>query len=393
MNLLFYLDFECCPSIGGIERITDILVSGFSYIYQHKVFCIYKKKIHKDVTRTEFANTYHVPNATSSAIAEIIRNNKIDIIINQEYHWDSALLHNAVKLSGRKCAIIYVLHSAPMRHALEFVKIKHVFKELMGGNKKALLKLCFYPLYKRKNLSDTKRYYRNAAAYSDKIVLLSKEFIDDWQNIIGDNESSKISVIPNISSFDTFASTQDIAFKQPKVLFVGRLTEPVKRVGIILEIWRKIESDNHFSNWALDIVGYGEDKSHYEKFVADHNLKRVSFYGQQNPEPYYKRSSIFLMTSAFEGWPMTLTEASQFGCVPMAFNTFASLSDIIKNGENGFIVEEGMVDDYEKKLKNLMESVELRTKMAYKAVEMSRRYDKPVVLDLWNNLFKELNLK
>ena len=48
--------------------------------------------------------------------------------------------------------------------------------------------------------------------------------------------------------------------------------------------------------------------------------------GQKNPEPYYNEASIFMMTSSFEGWGLTLTEAQQYGCVPLAFHSFASLN-------------------------------------------------------------------
>lgn len=394
MNILFYLDGECCPSIGGIERITDILANGFSHRYNHKVFCLFKKKVDNDVRRTDFFKTYNIKNVTSSSIAEIIKSNDIDVIINQENHWDSKLLFDAVKLSGCKCHVVYALHSAPLTHAYEFVKIKHIFKEFLDGNRKALLKIFFYPVYKFFNLKKIKCHYTEAEIYSDRIVLLSDGFIKDWQNITCAKKScdNKITVIPNISSFDTFASDQAILTKRHKVLYVGRLCEPVKRVSIILDIWRTIEADNRFNDWSLEIVGDGPDKLQYVNFVADNGLKRISFRGQQDPEQYYRDSSIFLLASAFEGWGMTLTEASQFGCVPVAFNTFASLSDIIKNGESGFIIEEGNLSDYEHKVKALMSSVELRRQMSHNAVELSRRYDKTIILDKWNKLFEEVNL-
>ena len=45
-----------------------------------------------------------------------------------------------------------------------------------------------------------------------------------------------------------------------------------------------------------------------------------------------------LMTSNFEGWPLTLIEAMQFGCIPIAFDSFESLNDIITDGFNGYTI-------------------------------------------------------
>lgn len=52
------------------------------------------------------------------------------------------------------------------------------------------------------------------------------------------------------------------------------------------------------------------------------NLKNISFEGFQEPEPYYARSSLFCLTSTFEGFGLVLAEAMQHGCVPLAFDSY-----------------------------------------------------------------------
>jgi glycosyltransferase involved in cell wall biosynthesis len=44
------------------------------------------------------------------------------------------------------------------------------------------------------------------------------------------------------------------------------------------------------------------------------------------------------MTSAYEGWGLTLTEAQQMGVVPIAFDSFGAVYDIIENEYNGLII-------------------------------------------------------
>ena len=93
-------------------------------------------------------------------------------------------------------------------------------------------------------------------------------------------------------------------------------------------------------------MGGGSDQSMYEQMVIDMQLKRVTFYGFQNPEEYYKKSEIFCMTSYYEGFPMVFVEAMQYDCVPFAFNSFASLTDVIDDGENGIIIPPFDEDEY-----------------------------------------------
>lgn len=113
-------------------------------------------------------------------------------------------------------------------------------------------------------------------------------------------------------------------------------------------------SDPGLSDWQLDIVGDGADRRIYEKWVASHAVKNVNFYGNQNPLPYYKRSRLFMMTSLSEGWGLTLVEASQMGCVPIAYNSYASMSDIIDDGHNGVLIPTNAEGKYAQSLKSLM---------------------------------------
>ena len=73
----------------------------------------------------------------------------------------------------------------------------------------------------------------------------------------------------------------------------------------------------------------GKWKAGTKSLVIHYGLQRVFFLKGQKTEPYYNEASIFMMTSSFEGWGLTLTEAQQYGCVPLAFHSFASLTDII----------------------------------------------------------------
>ena len=188
-------------------------------------------------------------------------------------------------------------------------------------------------------------------------------------------------------SYDTFIQQEKIAVKNKTVLIVSRLEERTKKISVALRIWKRIEQNPILSDWSLQIVGEGPDFEDYKRYVQN-NLQRVTFYGKQEPRSFYEKASVFLMTSAYEGWGITLTEAQQFGCVPIVMNTYSAARDIISNKENGFLV------DYEcqfiRRLEQLMTDTTLRNIMAKKAVESSHRFEKARITDLWINLLNTL---
>ena len=57
---------------------------------------------------------------------------------------------------------------------------------------------------------------------------------------------------------------------------------------------------------------------------AGWDLKQVDFEGKQNPVPYYRQASVCMLTSAYEGFAMILTEAQQTGAVPHRFRHFCN---------------------------------------------------------------------
>ena len=96
------------------------------------------------------------------------------------------------------------------------------------------------------------------------------------------------------------------------------------------------------------------------------------------------------MTSSFEGWPMVLMEAMQMGVVPIAFNSFESVYDIIDDHLNGIIVENNDIDMYVKQLKWLMCHEEECMKMGEAATHIADRYSIEKVMKQYVVQFNKL---
>ena len=86
------------------------------------------------------------------------------------------------------------------------------------------------------------------------------------------------------------------------------------------------------------------------------------------------KSKCFLMTSACEGFPMTLLEAQQCGCVPILYDSFASAKDVVTDGENGILIENRDKEAYVTALKKLMKDDALRNRMSEACIKLTERF-------------------
>ena len=136
-------------------------------------------------------------------------------------------------------------------------------------------------------------------------------------------------------------------------------------------------------DWKLLIAGDGIYLNRYKSYAEENKLKNIEFLGRVNPVPYYREASIFMMTSKSEGFPLTLNEAMQYGVVPLAFDSFASIRDIINDSENGFIIPEMDMKAYSDTLLNLMTDDRLRRNMAMNALDSCKRYLPERIGDMW----------
>ena len=97
-----------------------------------------------------------------------------------------------------------------------------------------------------------------------------------------------------------------------------------------------------------------------------------------------------MMASRYEGWPMVLMEAMQMGVVPVVFNSFESLTDIIDDNENGCIVTDNEIDGFVNRMKWLMKNDEPRLRLAANAIRSCDRFTVEKVSGKYLELFESL---
>lgn len=395
MNILFYTHGKVYATRGGTERTTVSVASALTRLYGCHCYSLYEAD-EKHEKETCFVAEYQWQAGYDrlqdvDTLRKIIVNNNIDYIIDQGIFIYVKLLCQAAEGTG--CKVILAHHYEPGAEAL-YMSLQHLWakrhdKMPLRRRCKWLFDLVFYPYSKHKYVETLRRTYREAYFNAHCVVLLSKGFIDAYQQFGQFNDDKKFLIILNSLSFNEFLPIDEIAEKKPIVLIVSRIEEVHKRLSLALEIWANVKKHTDANGWQLKIVGTGKDMPMYQRMIENEKIPNVTFEGHQNPLPYYKEASLFMMTSRSESWGLTLTEAQQMGVVPIAFDTYASLHEIITDGEDGIVIGEGNVDGYVNRMLDLMRNDAERQRMAKQAIVSSQRFSQEKVAEMWWKLLSE----
>ena len=214
----------------------------------------------------------------------------------------------------------------------------------------------------------------------DKFVVLTEEDKELWgcrKNIV---------VIPNAISFN---SSDTSKLNSKRVLAIGRL-DFQKNFEDLIDIWAYIAKD--FPSWNLTIIGGGRGKSILEHKISQLNLTdKVNILPPtHNVEMWYLDSSIYAMTSRYEGLPMVLIEAQSMGLPIISYACHCGPKDVITDGEDGFLIDYGDKNNFILKLREMMSDFNRLKLMGVKAKENSKRFDEDLIMKKWMDLFKSI---
>lgn len=123
------------------------------------------------------------------------------------------------------------------------------------------------------------------------------------------------------------------------ILGVGRL-ELQKDFSTLIKAFSEIASNDNFR---LAILGEGSQKEELKSLTKTLGIdKKVAFLGfQPNPYKYMCRASVFVLSSAWEGFGNVLVESMYFGTTVVSTNCESGPSEILNNGEFGYLVPVG----------------------------------------------------
>lgn len=214
------------------------------------------------------------------------------------------------------------------------------------------------------------------------IVLLTNADAKHYKFI----DKSKLFVIPNSLSFVVDAPAK---LENKRIIAVGRLTEQ-KGFDILMSIAQIIKDE--IPDWHIDIFGDGEDKSKLLELISEKKLE--SFVTINPPTKNIKgellASSLFVMTSRWEGLPMILLEAKACGLPIVSFDCPEGPADVIRDCEDGFLIECGDISALSEKIILLGKNQELRKQFGMVAKQSSNKYTASSIFIKWNDLFNSL---
>ena len=197
-----------------------------------------------------------------------------------------------------------------------------------------------------------------------------------------------VSVLPNPIAFEP---VNDIPQKDNIILAAGRLDGwHTKGFDLLIKAWGAIAKD--YPDWKLQIAGKGKSKSreYLQSIADDYNLNsQIEFLGYKDDmAPIYQRSSIFVLSSRYEGFGMVLIEAMSQGCAPIACNYKGRQREIITSENEGIICP---VDDEQSisiAIRKMIENKSYRVLTQQNAIERSKNYNLDNIMERWTTILK-----
>lgn len=218
------------------------------------------------------------------------------------------------------------------------------------------------------------------------VGLLTVPTKDDSQLYL--QEEIKNSYLPNpLSFFPSSPST----LNEKVVLNVGRFTDD-KQHELLINLWSlsKVKNDG----WKLHIIGKGENLEKMKTLIAELKLEESICILPPTKDivSEYLSSSIFVLSSRAEGFGLVLAEAMASGVPCVAFNCPTGPKDIINDGKNGYLIDEGNHIDFVQKLDKLMKNEDLRMEFGKRSRIDIKRFNEIIIEKKLINLL-ELNFK
>lgn len=378
--------------IGGVEVVTSVLANKFvSEGYEVSIFSFLTGKNTIEDRLDKRIKLYHQNDYSKSKeniarLREILLKDPIQVVINQ-CGMPLIPIKTILKATkGMDVKIISAYHSEP-GHNGRIQKVDDALMTCRNPISRGLLHSLRWMVKKVTGYGMAYNY-----KHSDKFLVLSPSHVEKFKHFTGLQPTARLQVMPNPVTSANGGFSYSVDKKQKEMLYVGRLDMISKHVDRVIDIWGYLEE--RFPDWRLTIVGEGDAKDDLILLAESKGLKHVFFEGYQSPEKYYKRASLLLLTSDFEGFGLVAVEGMTYGVVPAIYDSYSAASDIVENGKDGILLpfHKGgfKADEAASLLSEVLADASKREKMAVAAIAKSRDFSLERVFDKWVTLIRDL---
>lgn len=238
-------------------------------------------------------------------------------------------------------------------------------------------------------------HYHGDMSYADKVTKSAKNL--DALVLVSDslrkfykkqlaNTKCKCFYVPNI--LDTVPERLS-RLNEKRLISVGRLSRE-KAYEDLLDVFQLIHEKE--PSWRLDIIGDGAQKNLLgDRIFAEGWTDCVKLHGFQDKtyiNNLLSKSSIYLMSSITESFGIVLIEAMSYGLPCVAFDSAEGATELIRNGENGYLISYRNKEEYAKKVIELIRNKKERIQIGKAGRETSLNYTGDKVKKEWIKLLK-----
>ncbi|MFS4469273.1 glycosyltransferase family 4 protein [Maribacter sp. 2210JD10-5] len=360
-NIAFLLGST--SSNGGIERVTSIIAH---HLIEEKIAHIHAIGFHPRATKryyewnqsVSFFDLLSEKKTMKSGILEArkrlrqyLRENNIDILISCGHIY---CLLGFLSTFGLKTKFIYWSHSS-----------------LFGAEKN--------------NFKKVNEHI--GALFSNTLITLTKTDEKNYRK----NTFAK-NVVQIYNPIDEKLLDEKIEYRKTskKIISVGRLTYQKQFHTNLIDVANRVLKANPEFTW--HIYGKGELEAEIIERIKFLGLEdRIILEGNvNNLYELYREYAMMVMTSAYEGFPMTLLEGMACKLPLISFDIPTGPNEIIVNGKNGFLIPAFDCDEMAKKTEILILDENLRTNFSETQSSMINEFQMNPIINKWKELINNL---
>ena len=381
MKIVYVID--SLASRGGAERILSQKMSYLAEQYNYDVYVI-----------TCYQDQEATPNAYY--LSERVKQINLNIPYYSQYKykypqrlWVKYSMHRNL-LKGLRSKVIQIdpdiLIGLGYFMADIVSSIKCRAAKIIESHEARIFTMSDFGLY-RSWISKTymnfyrKRYFRTVEKNTDVVVTLTLGDAQEWR------KAKRVEVIPNFTMMRPSSVSYNIDCK--RIISVGRL-EWQKGYDRLIEIWQ-IVTKKH-PQWELVIFGDGTLEQELKSQIKTAGLTNMSIHPfTKDISQEYSNSSIFVLSSRFEGFSLVLLEAMQHGLPCVAFDCPFGPKDVINDNVCGYIIKDHDKEEFADKICSLIEDSPKRVQFSKAAIQRAAFFGVDNVMAKWISLFDSLS--
>ena len=177
--------------------------------------------------------------------------------------------------------------------------------------------------------------------------------------------------------------------RKKRITVIGQTTRwEIKGLDIAVEAWSAVAKD--FPDWKLSVVGEQEPESErYLLGLADESVRdQIEFLGfQQDIMKVMTQTQVFLLTSRFEGFSLSLVEALMAGVPCIAFSEYGVVDEVSLGGKGTIIIPDNEIGKLTAALKDLLIDGSKRESLSKEGVIVAAEYAPEIIVNQWEKLF------